>query len=93
MENFGMIYEKMNLNYSTVENMMSTIYLQMQETSSNQQLEDVLQELGNIANGLISSQMEFAELYCNPDLKESLMNNLYDKQNALLSSLNKNKTL
>lgn len=91
MEKFVMVYDKMNSNYSAIENMMGVIYQQIQESPDNQQLQSILQGLGDIAKGIISSQMDFTEEYCDPSLKYSLMNKLSDKQSVLSNALNENK--
>ena len=36
MEKFGMVYDKMNSNYSAIENVMGVIYQQIQESPDNQ---------------------------------------------------------
>lgn len=91
MEKFGMVYDKMNSNYSAIENMMGAIYQQIQESPDNQQLQSILQGLGDIAKGIISSQIDFTDAYCDPSLKDSLMNKISDKQNVLSNALNENK--
>ena len=92
MEKFVMVYDKMNSNYSAIENMMGVIYQQIQESPDNQQLQSILQGLGDIAKGIISSQMDFTEAYCDPSLKYSLINKLSAKQSVLLNALNENKS-
>ena len=59
--------------------------------SFDQQLQSILQGLGDIAKGIISSQMDFTEAYCDPSLKDSLINKLSDKQSVLSNALNENK--
>lgn len=91
MDNFGMVYDKMNSNYSAIENMMGVIYQQMQESPDNQQLQSILQGLGDIAKGMISSQMDFTEAYCDPNFKDFLMSQLCDKQSVLSNALTESK--
>ncbi len=92
MEKFGEVYDKMSTNYKAVEDMMGVIYEQMQVLPDNQGLQSILQGLGKIAKGMISSQMDFTDAYCDTNLKSSLMNNLSDKESVLLNVLNENKS-
>ena len=91
MENFELVYDKMNSNYSAVENMMGAIYQQIQETPDDQQLRNILFGLGDIAQGLLTTQIYFTREYCDSSLKDSLMRNLSDKQRVLLEALNEDK--
>lgn len=95
MEAFGTLYDKMSTNYSTIENMMGEIYSQIQNNPSNSQLQGILQGLGDVAKGMLQSQIGFTESYCKDDVKNMLVENLYNRYESLEEALNntKGKTL
>lgn len=89
MDDFGTIYDRMSANYSAIENMMGAIYSQIQDNPSNSQLLDTLQGLGDIAKGILQSQISFTETYCKDSIKDSLVSNLSDRYDTLQDALNK----
>ena len=89
MDDFGTIYDRMSANYSAIENMMGVIYSQIQDNPSNSQLLDTLYGLGDIAKGILQSQISFTETYCKDSIKDSLVSNLIDRYDTLQDALNK----
>lgn len=89
MDDFGAIYDRMSANYSAIENMMGAIYSQILDNPSNSQLLDTLQGLGDIAKGMLQSQISFTETYCKDSIKDSLVSNLSDRYDTLQDALNK----
>ena len=89
MDDFGAVYDRMSANYSAIENMMGAIYSQIQDNPSNSQLLDTLQGLGDIAKGMLQSQISFTETYCKDSIKDSLVNNLSNRYDTLQDALNK----
>lgn len=89
MDDFGAIYDRMSANYSAIENMMGAIYSQIQDNPSNSQLLDTLYGLGDIAKGILQSQISFTETYCKDSIKDSLVSNLSDRYDTLQDTLNK----
>lgn len=91
MEDFGTLYDKMSTNYSTIESMMGEIYSQIQSDPSNSQLQGILQGLGEVAKGMLQSQIGFTESYCKDDVKNMLVENLYNRYEGLEEALNNTK--
>ena len=89
MDDFGTVYDRMSANYSAIENMMGVIYSQIQDNPSNSQLLDTLYGLGDIAKGILQSQISFTETYCKDSIKDSLVSNLSDRYGTLQDALNK----
>ena len=88
MEDFGTLYDKMSTNYSTIESMMGEIYSQIQNDPSNSQLQGILQGLGDVAKGMLQSQISFTESYCKDDVKNLLVENLSNRYDGLEEALN-----
>lgn len=87
MEDFNMVFEKMNMSYRSLEAMMGDIYQQLKTCPENMQLQGLLQQLGDIANNILKSQIQFTETYCSSDIKNVILNRLYEKQTYLLNAL------
>ena len=88
MEDFGTLYDKMSANYSTIESMMGEVYSQIQDDPSNSQLQSILQRLGDVAKGMLQSQISFTETYCKDDVKDLLVENLSNRYDGLEEALN-----
>ena len=88
MEDFGRLYDKMSANYSTIESMMGEVYSQIQDDPSNSQLQSILQRLGDVAKGMLQSQISFTETYCKDDVKDLLVENLSNRYDGLEEALN-----
>ena len=88
MEDFGTLYDKMSANYSTIESMMGEVYSQIQDDPSNSQLQSILQRLGDVAKGMLQSQISFTETYCKDDVKDLLVENLSNRYDGLEDALN-----
>ena len=89
MENFDIIFGKMSNNYYKVEDIMSDLHQQLIEQPENEQLKKLLEGLGNIAESIINEQIDFAYLYCSPDIKENVIGRLQTKKETLISELQK----
>ena len=88
MEDFGTLYDMMSANYSNIEGMMGEIYSQIQSDPSNSQLQGILQGLGDVAKGMLQSQISFTESYCKDDVKNLLVENLSNRYDGLEEALN-----
>ncbi len=87
MTDFEMLYDEMSENYSEMESMLVDIYSQLQVDPTNSQLQASFQSLGNVAKGMLHSQIKLTDIYCQSDLKATLISNLESKYNDLQSVL------
>ncbi len=91
MDEFGFVFDKLSANYSEIEGMMSAIYDKLQVNPENKELQNILQGLGQIAKNIISTQMDFTEIYCDSSMKESIMASLDNRQESLMDALDIDK--
>lgn len=91
MENFDFVFDKMSKNYSELELIMSAVYQQTQNDPTDENSQSLLQGLGNVAKGIISSQRDFTVAYCDPQMKEVLVASLDDKLESLSKALESSK--
>ncbi len=87
MENFDFIYDSMTKNYSDLEQIMGAVYQKIQSDPTDENNIELLQGLGGIAKNMIESQKEFTTNYGDPSIKETIVANLDDKQQALMKAL------
>lgn len=83
MDNFGIVYDKMNENYNEVIDIMGKIYDKNESVDSN----EILQILGHIADKMLFSQMLLTEVYCDPEYQKQIIENLSEKKAQLKHSL------
>ena len=87
MKNFDSIFEKMSNNYSELEQIMGDLYQQIQNDPVDEHSQLLLQGLGNVAKGIISSQRDFAVAYCDSQMKDMLVARLDEKEESLVKAL------
>ena len=87
MDKFGNLYDNLSSIYSELEDIMGSLYEELQKDPMNMEKANLLQGLGSVANKVISSQMEFVESYGDPQFKDNLLTNLDNRQRALLEAL------
>lgn len=94
MERFNNMYDSLSDVYLELENIMGSIYGELQIDPTNERNINLLQELGNVALKVIYSQKGLVENYGDKEIKDSLLTNLDAKEETLSSALaqNKNKT-
>ncbi len=89
MENFDFIYDRMNKNYSDLEQIMGAIYQKAQSDPTDESNYELLQGLGEVAKNMIELQKEFTMEYGDSSIKEVVVANLDNKQQALMQALGK----
>ena len=87
MEKFGTMYDNMTGIYSELENIMGSIYQELQVDPTNGKNADLLQGVGSVALKVLSSQRDLVEMYGDKDLKASLINNIDSKAMTLSTAL------
>ena len=87
MDKFGRVYDNLSSIYSELEDIMGSLYEELQNEPTNMEKSNLLQGLGSVANRILSSQMEFVESYGDPQYKDNLLTNLDNRQSALLDAL------
>ena len=87
MEKFGSLYDNLSSIYSELESIMGALYGDLQNDPTNMAKVALLQDLGNVANKMLSSQMEFVESYGDPQFKDNLLTNLGNRKMSLLEAL------
>lgn len=83
---FGEIYDGMSHNYGVLEGIMSDLYQYLQDNPTDEMAKDVLSRLGIVGQNMIFSQRGFTQSYGDPSIKDSLINNLDSKSQALSSA-------
>lgn len=91
MEGFDNMYDSLSVAYSELENIMSSIYGELQMDPANEKNMNLLQGLGSVALNVINSQKGLVESYGDKGIKESLLLNLDAKEETLLSALAQSK--
>ena len=87
MEKFGNLYDNLSAINSELEDIMGSLYEELQNAPMNMEKANLLHGLGSVANRILSSQMEFVESYGEPQYKDNLLTNLDNRQRALLEAL------
>jgi len=91
MERFGRTYDGLSGVYSELENIMGSVYEELQLDPSNERNANLLQGLGSVALKVLSSQRELVENYGDKDLKDSLLSNIDSKTIALSNALSQDR--
>lgn len=82
MEEQNLIYEKMGANYQYLLDIMGAIHSGRELTS-----EELLNELGRVANEMLNIQREHVQLNIEQNVQEILFNQIDAKQDTLNSAL------
>lgn len=80
---FVSIYDGMNYNYGKLEGIMGDLYQYLQDNPADEIARNILDRLGSIGQNMLFSQKEFTSAYGDPSLKDSLIDNLDSKAEAL----------
>lgn len=91
MERFGKTYDGLSGVYSELENIMGSVYEELQLDPANERNANLLQGLGSVALKVLSSQRELVESYGDKDLKDSLLSNIDSKTIALSNALSQDR--
>ena len=91
MERFDKMYDGLSGAYSELENIMGSVYEELQLDPTNEKNANLLQGLGSVALKVLSSQRELVENYGDKDLKDSLLSNIDSKTIALSNALSQDR--
>jgi hypothetical protein len=70
-----------------LEDVMGVVYHKLQEQPENEEYRNLLGSLGTVAEGMLSQQIDFTYVYCSPDVKDSVIENLEGRKESLVSAL------
>lgn len=87
MDNFDLLFDKMNENYNYLQEIMGAVNEKIKENPSNESNYQLLDALGNLGKRMLSTQESLVESYCRTDEGVILMDRLDDKKKALTTSL------
>ena len=91
MEKFDAMYDSLNGVYSEIENIMSSVYDELQADPSNVDKANFLQGLGSVALKVISSQQQLVDSYGSKEYRDAIISNLDAKATALSAALEKDR--
>lgn len=91
MEKFGATYDNLSTIYSGLEDIMVSIYEDLQNDPTNVEKSNLLQGLGNVALKVLYSQMQFVDDYEESHLKENLLSSLDSKAAMLSDTLSRDR--
>ena len=87
MENFDLLFEKMNENYNYLQTIMGEVYEKVKIDPADESNIQLLEGLGNLAKRMLSTEASFVTSYGTTDDAVILMDKIEDKQAALSRSL------
>lgn len=87
MENFDRVFDDLTGVYSELENVMGSLYNDIQNNPEDQRSIEMLRGLGNVASRLLASQRDLVESYCDHEFKENLDRRLEEKEMVLSTAL------
>lgn len=90
MDNFDLIFTKMNENYDYLQNIMGEVYEKIKENPSDEANYQLLDALGNLGKRMLSTQESLVESYCLSDNAANLIDRIDEKKQVLTSSLEEN---
>ncbi len=87
MENFDLLFEKMNENYNYLQAIMGEVYERVKENPEDEYSRELLESLGNLGKRMLSTEESLVVSYGSPDETINLMDKINDKKQALTTSL------
>lgn len=87
MENFDLLFEKMNENYNYLQAIMGEVYERVKENPEDEYSREILESLGNLGKRMLSTEESLVVSYGSPDETINLMDKINDKKQALTTSL------
>lgn len=87
MENFDLLFEKMNDNYNYLQTIMGAVYEKVKENPEDEYSRELLESLGNLGKRMLSTEESLVVSYGSTDEAINLMDRISDKKQALTTSL------
>lgn len=87
MENFDLLLDKMNENYSYLQTIMGVVYEKVKENPEDESSMELLESLGNLGKRMLSTEESLIVSYGSPDETINLMDRISDKKQVLTTSL------
>lgn len=87
MENFDLLFDKMNENYNYLQAIMGEVYERVKENPEDEYSRELLESLGNLGKRMLSTEESLVVSYGSPDETINLMDKINDKKQALTTSL------
>ena len=87
MENFDLILDKMNENYSYLQTIMGVVYEKVKENPEDESSMELLESLGNLGKRMLSTEESLVGPYCHTDEAITLIDKIEEKKNSLTTSL------
>ena len=87
MENFDLLFEKMNDNYNYLQTIMGAVYEKVKENPEDEYSRELLEALGNLGKRMLSTEESLVVSYGSTDEAINLMDRINDKKQALTTSL------
>ena len=87
MENFDLLFEKMNDNYNYLQTIMGAVYEKVKENPEGEYGRELLESLGNLGKRMLSTEESLVVSYGSTDEAINLMDRINDKKQALTTSL------
>ena len=87
MENFDLLFEKMNDNYNYLQTIMGVVYEKVKENPEDEYSRELLEALGNLGKRMLSTEESLVVSYESTDEAINLMDRINDKKQALTTSL------
>lgn len=89
MDNFDLLFGKMNENYNYLQEIMRAVNEKIKENPHDESNYQLLDALGNLGKRMLSTQESLVGSYCRTDEAVSLMDRIDDKKQTLTTSLEK----
>lgn len=90
MDNFDLLFDKMNENYNYLHEIMGGVYEKIKENPGDESNYQLLDALGNLGKRMLSTQESLVESYCHTEEAASLIDRIDGKKEALTTSLEEN---
>ena len=87
MENFDLLLDKMNENYSYLQTIMGVVYEKVKENPEDESSMELLESLGNLGKRMLSTEESLVGSYCHKDEAITLIDKIEEKKNSLTTSL------
>lgn len=89
MENFDLLFDKMNEDYNYLQTIMGVVYEKIKENPSDEYSIELLELLGNLSKRMLSREFSFVASYCNRNDAIRLIGKIEERKNTLTTSLEK----
>ena len=89
MENFDLLYDKMNENYNYLQTIMGEVYERVKNNPTDESNIELLESLGNLAKRMISTEESFVLSFCPNEEMIDLIDKIESKKTTLKDAMDK----